>query len=486
MNQHNTLLCWHSIRAGEDVLNNAIKALSNRKVSISKILLLKQEDQDASYHELSDSVEIEEILLELDEPTNHQAIYELLVEQVLPLVAPIKNLHINVSPGTPAMHAVWLILHAGGRLPKGTILWSSQKNPQTKRSNIQRIDFEINTYLSEIHTIQSENKFQATYDLEPKSAGRRKALELLKQFASLSGVPLLILGERGVGKTRLVETMISTIKQKRMEILPCGGLGSDLADSLLFGHRKGSFTGATEDRTGLLKRADEGVLFLDEIQDLPVLAQRKLVRLLQGGEKKFRPIGGDEEISVSFDLICASNKTIGELHELLDSDFFDRISMLTVKFPPLRECREDLLNDWRHVWAELRNVQAHPEKAPVTNELEEFFKTSALRGNLRYLQKLACLVMAHWADNDIANSVAMALKALDDDIRALETADDLDLTEGASRTTLLNKVKRKIAQDAKEQHGTWRKAAEALDCDEKTLRQDASLSDSGQTSEKGS
>lgn len=99
-------------------------------------------------------------------------------------------------------------------------------------------------------------------------------------YARVIGAPLLILGERGTGKTRLVETIVATLKgRKKVVTVPCGGLDSALAESLLFGHRKGAFTGAAADRPGLLAEAGGGILFLDEVQDLPKPAQRKLVRV---------------------------------------------------------------------------------------------------------------------------------------------------------------------------------------------------------------
>ena len=94
-------------------------------------------------------------------------------------------------------------------------------------------------------------------------------------------MPLLVLGERGTGKTRIVATLVPELKRRPGNVvtLACGGLDSSLADSMLIGHRKGAFTGAVGDRPGLLAEADDGILFLDEVQDLPKAAQRKLVRV---------------------------------------------------------------------------------------------------------------------------------------------------------------------------------------------------------------
>lgn len=471
-----TLLCWHSNRAGTDVLVNAIKALKNRNIIVSHILLLKQEATALELTNLKENITVDEVIVGIKDPTNHKEIYDILVGLVLPKIQRIENLHINISPGTPAMHAVWLILHAGGRLPSEATLWSSQKSPTTNRPRIDMVDFAINTYLSEIRTLQKSNNSCAMYDMEPKSPKRKEALDSLKRFSSLVGIPFLITGERGIGKTRIIETIVRTIKQKEMITLACGGLDSDVVDSLLFGHVKGAFTGAIENRDGLLKSANNAVLFLDEIQDLPKSVQRKLVRVLQDNERRYRPVGSDNELSVNFELICASNKSISELSEILDKDFFDRISMLTTRLPSLRECREDLLVDWQHVWAELRISENLPLEAPISDELEMFLSQSSLQGNLRDLQRMACLIMAYWQEKNYLQSISISLQEfekLDTTNKNHINNNPTEFIEGLTRSDHINKFKQQLAINAKNQFGTWQKASEVLRCDERTLRKDS-------------
>ncbi|APR77362.1 Response regulator of zinc sigma-54-dependent two-component system [Minicystis rosea] len=208
---------------------------------------------------------LEILSLKVDDPTRHRAVYEALVREVCPRLG--GEVHINVSPGTPAMHAVWLVLHAGGALPAGARLWSSQWNPETKRTRLDSVDFTVTTYLAEVRRRAAAQPDVAAYETEARSPARR-ALERLARYARVIGAPLLILGERGTGKTRLVETHVRPLKQRAKVVsLACGGLDSTLAESLLFGHRKGAFTGAASDRLGLLAEADGGILFLDEVQD---------------------------------------------------------------------------------------------------------------------------------------------------------------------------------------------------------------------------
>lgn len=316
---------------------------------------------------------------------------------------------------------------------------------------------------------------RAVYSPEARSSARRAALERLARYARVRGMPLLILGERGTGKTRVVETLVVELKRRAGNVvtLACGGLDSSLADSLLFGHRKGAFTGAEEDRPGLLAEANDGILFLDEVQDLPKAAQRKLVRVFQDRRRRFRPLGSDTEVAVDAELVCASNLADVVLRERLDPDLYDRLSHLTVRIPPIRECREDIADDWRAVWRELRQHDGLPDEAPLNPQLACALANHGLPGNLRDLQRLAALLMAWWS-GDAEESIDAALAEWNAQYPAPRSESD-DMFGSGSRQELVRRFRRRLALGAKERYGTWRDAAGVLRCDEKTLRQDAAL-----------
>jgi DNA-binding NtrC family response regulator len=475
--QPQTLLCWHAERAGLEVLTRAIRALRNRRIRVDRVIYLVQEGREPDVPQKVEEATVEPVALHLEDPTKHSAIYPLIKQRVLPLArAAGGGLHINVSPGTPAMHAVWLILHAGGAFPEGTRLWSSQYSRETKRSRIDPVDFEVTTYLAEIHRLQRAQPERAVYEPDAASPARREAFERLARYSKVIGAPLLVLGERGIGKTRLVETYVATLKaRERVVTVACGGLDSSLAESLLFGHRKGAFTGAAMDRRGLLAEADGGVLFLDEVQDLPRSAQRKLVRVFQDRQRRFRPVGSDRETSVDVELVCASNLPVAELREQLDADLFDRLSHLAVRVPPLRECRADLEADWAKVWRELRQRQDLPEDAPWPPRLERVLGQHPLPGNLRDLQRLAVLLMAWWGDTEEEEAVD---RAVEEWSQWTSSIAPLDAEFGSgSRNDRIKWFRARLALWAKDTHETWTAAGKALGCDEKTLRQDATLLD---------
>jgi DNA-binding NtrC family response regulator len=465
------LVCWHSERAGLEVVTHTVSALRARHQPPDRVLYLAQKVRPRGTPDEISGVPLEVLPLPIDDPTQHRAIYDAVVRHVCPRLS--GEVHINVSPGTPAMHSVWLILHAGGALPPGAKLWSSQWNPTTKRTRLDPVDFPVTTYLGEIRRRRQSEPDVAAYETEARSPVRRMALDRLARYARVPGAPLLLLGERGTGKTRLVETHVGPLKQREKVVtLPCGGLDSSLAESLLFGHRKGAFTGAERDREGLLVEADRGVLFLDEVQDLPPSAQRKLVRVLQDRHRRFRRLGEDKERSVDVELVCASNLEPEALQERLDADLFDRISHLQVRIPPLRECREDLHDDWRRVWCELRRDGAMPIEAPWSPTLEQALTNDALAGNLRDLQRLALLLLASlMSAAEPTTAIAAALNEWREGSRApAGRAPDFG---AGSRRERIRAYQGRLARWAKDTWGTWAAAAAALECDEKTLRQDA-------------
>ena len=176
-----------------------------------------------------------------------------------------------------------------------------------------------------------------------KSKNMRELFELIEAVAE-SDANILIQGENGVGKELIANAIhVRSGRSKGPFIkINCAALPKDLIESELFGYKKGAFTGATTDKVGLLELAAGGSLMLDEIGEMPLLLQTKLLRVLQ--EREYRPIGSDRLVKVDFRLICATNiepdaaLKDGRLRE----DLYFRINTVTLRVPPLRERTEDL------------------------------------------------------------------------------------------------------------------------------------------------
>ncbi|MCF8109484.1 MAG: sigma-54 dependent transcriptional regulator, partial [Desulfohalobiaceae bacterium] len=168
----------------------------------------------------------------------------------------------------------------------------------------------------------------------------------LKQvaLAATSDIPVLITGETGTGKEIFAKTIHdnSARSDRPFVVVDCAALPEHLVESTLFGHTKGAFTGADAAQEGLIKQADTGTLLLDEIGDLPLGIQVKLLRVLQ--EKQFRPLGSRQEVRSDFRLACATNR---DLTKMVDAgafrqDLYFRIASMRLHLPPLRERNGDI------------------------------------------------------------------------------------------------------------------------------------------------
>jgi len=178
-----------------------------------------------------------------------------------------------------------------------------------------------------------------------ESRAMRAIFSWVHKASALSDLPALITGETGTGK-ELIVNAIHQLDRKRstgpLIALNCGAISAGVAESELFGHRRGAFTGAERDRKGLIRAADGGTLFLDEIGDLDVGLQAKLLRVLQ--ESRVLSLGEDREVPVNVRVIAATNRNLEEMVKSGEfrHDLFHRLNILSVHIPALRQRPADL------------------------------------------------------------------------------------------------------------------------------------------------
>ncbi len=182
-------------------------------------------------------------------------------------------------------------------------------------------------------------------DLVCESPAMKEILKLVQRVAQQPNTTVLITGESGVGKEVIARYLhrISPRKEHRFVALNCAAIPQTLLESELFGHEKGAFTGATSRKKGIFEAAQGGTVFLDEIGDLPLEAQAKLLRVLQ--ERKVQRVGGTEEIPVDVRIIAATNQDLEKLVEenRFRLDLFYRLNVFPLHIPPLRERKEDII-----------------------------------------------------------------------------------------------------------------------------------------------
>jgi two-component system response regulator PilR (NtrC family) len=176
-----------------------------------------------------------------------------------------------------------------------------------------------------------------------KSKPMQEVYDLIEKVAA-SKVNVLVTGESGTGKELVAKAIHynSDRHDKPFVAINCGAIPENLLESELFGHEKGAFTGAVQQKAGLFEVADGGTLFLDEIAELPPLMQVKLLRVLQ--EHEFRRVGGTRNLKVDVRLVAATNKDLGEAvaAEVFREDLYYRLNVIQIALPPLRERREDI------------------------------------------------------------------------------------------------------------------------------------------------
>jgi two-component system response regulator PilR (NtrC family) len=199
-----------------------------------------------------------------------------------------------------------------------------------------------------IATLKLSENIEATIQLpQVKLLGQSRAMEQLREMierVARSQAPVHIYGESGTGKELVAQLIHEAGPRREGPFVPvnCGAIPTELMESELFGHRKGSFTGAVADKQGLIQAAEGGTLFLDEIADLPLHMQVKLLRVIQ--EKTMRPVGESREQPIDVRILSATHKNLaaqvaeGKFRE----DLFYRVNVIEIRVPPLRERLEDI------------------------------------------------------------------------------------------------------------------------------------------------
>lgn len=267
---------------------------------------------------------------------------------------------------------------------------------------------------------ENANKLNCKEVYDPFSnrlIGQSNAIAQLKttiQKLARSQAPVFLWGESGTGKEVVAKLIHDLSPRCSANFVPvnCGAIPSELMESEFFGHKKGSFTGATADKEGLFQQANGGTLFLDEVADLPISMQVKLLRAIQ--EKKIRPIGSTQEIAVDVRLLSATHKNLAKLVETGEfrQDLYYRINVIEVKLPSLNERRDDILLLANHFIALIADDWGLAQPLTLSNEAAVQLTNHHFAGNVRELRNILERAITLADDNVIeANHLNLPLSA---------------------------------------------------------------------------
>lgn len=220
------------------------------------------------------------------------------------------------------------------------------------------------------------------------SSSITSVFEVIKKIA-VTKTNVMILGESGTGKELIAHAIHhnSDIKDSPFVVINCAAIPESLFESELFGHKKGSFTGATDDKKGLFEMANGGTLFLDEVGEIPIATQVKLLRAIQ--QRSFMPVGATKEVSIEVRFICATNRDLelmvkeGKFRE----DLFYRLNVIQIKVPPLRERKEDIPLLCEHFLNKFNLVMGKSIKG-VSAEAAKLLQEYSFPGNVRELENI--------------------------------------------------------------------------------------------------
>lgn len=297
---------------------------------------------------------------------------------------------------------------------------------------------------------------------------------LIRQVAKTK-TSILITGESGTGKELIARAIHDESDRhgKPFVVINCGGIPETLMESELFGYKKGAFTGATQDKKGLFEIADEGTIFLDEIGDLSIHLQVKLLRVLQ--ERAFKPVGGNEDISVDIRIISATNKDLEKevIEGRFREDLFYRLNVIEIKLPPLRERKNDLRVLAQHFLEKYSNEMGK-EVTKLSSYAINLLNNYPFPGNIRELENLMERSVAITDTNIILpDSLAISMHKRRRFVEGVKDRkfDLNDVLKGVSLDTILEDLERAYINKALEFSGGDKvKAAEFLGINARSMR----------------
>lgn len=331
---------------------------------------------------------------------------------------------------------------------------SGAKDYLNKPFDKEKLDSVISRFKNYRKNIDFENLINENFIT--KSQSITNELYKIKNL-SFSDKPIFVEGETGTGKRVVAHLVREVLKVENFLELNCSQFSDELFSSELFGHKKGSFTGADKDKTGLLELADGGIIFLDEIHALSAKSQKTLLKALE--EKEFYPVGSTQKIKSNFRVMSATCEDIETLIEIghFRKDLYARISTFKISLSPLRERKEDLALLFEYF------LSKQPFRILINDEALECLKNYSWPQNTREIQDLIENWIVHGHRLITLEVLPIHIKTNLKENKGIITDFHLDLVEEMGLKEFLTTFKKEIIESmAKRHNGTLRVASDVM------------------------
>jgi transcriptional regulatory protein RtcR len=367
--------------------------------------------------------------IEFGDPWDFEPVYETLFKfaRAYPFDTDNEEYLIHITTGTHVAQICLFLLTESRYLP-GKLLQSAPARDRSAPGTIKVIDLDLSQYDRIASRFRQEARDAVSYlkgGIDTKNGAFNQLIDRIEQVAIATRDPLLLMGPTGAGKSKLARR-IYELKKMRHTItgdfidVNCATLRGDGAMSTLFGHVKGAFTGALKDRPGVLRAADKGMLFLDEIGELGNDEQAMLLRALE--EKTFLPLGSDREAHSDFQLIAGTNRDL--LSAVRESRFREdllcRINLWTFTLPGLRLRPEDIEPNLQFELDQFAQRTGH--RVTLSKEAREAFLDSAHAPSARWTGNFRDLNAAVVRMATLAQGGRISVEIVEEEIERLKAA----------------------------------------------------------------
>ncbi|WP_395612220.1 RNA repair transcriptional activator RtcR [Allosphingosinicella sp.] len=301
---------------------------------------------------VSPETKVEPRILDFDDAWDFEEVYGKLLDfaRAEPFDPETEDCLIHITTGTHVAQICLFLLSEAHYLPGRLLQTQPTRGSVSAAGTWTTIDLDLSRYDSiatRFAVAAAEGQSFLKSGIETRNPAFNRMIDEIEQVALRSRAPMLLMGPTGAGKSQLARRIHELRRANHLLGGPfvevnCATLKGDGAMSALFGHRKGAFTGAIADRPGLLRAADKGMLFLDEIGELGLDEQAMILRAIE--DRVFLPVGADREASSDFQLVAGTNRDLGEAVNagLFREDLYARLNLWTFRMPGLAERREDI------------------------------------------------------------------------------------------------------------------------------------------------